>query len=384
MATLISKIDKAKSSLILDQPFFASILLAMPITEDSSIPTMSTDGDSIKFNPEFTEKLTLNETIFVLAHEVLHCVFDHMGRRGSRTPNRWNQAADYVINELLVAEKIGAMPVGALLNPSLTKRGENTAEGVYKFIPEENEGKKPGDKPGPDGFGPALDDVKDSGPDKATREEKESQRKVKIVQARNVAKSYGKLSAGIDRLVSDLVKPQVDWREVLRNFVSQRAKVESTWAKPKRRFLAEDFYLPSLSGQKLGKLVVAVDCSDSVNESLLAEFATEINAIREDLKPSALDVVYFDSRVCKVDSIQEDQDLKIIPVGGGGTAFSPVFEFVDSMSEQPEAVVFLTDLVCNDFGPKPSYPVLWAVLGGLSNGYDSTPFGEIVEVKSET
>src|SRR5690606_23983989 len=109
-----SKLAKARASLIIDHPFFASILLPMPISEDKTIPTMATDGETIRYNPEWTDSLTLDETTFVLAHETLHCVFDHMGRRGERTPNRWNQAADYIINELLIKDRIGSMPAGGL------------------------------------------------------------------------------------------------------------------------------------------------------------------------------------------------------------------------------------------------------------------------------
>lgn len=376
-----SKLAKARAALIIDHPFFASILLPMPIIEDKSIPTMATDGETIRYNPDWTDKLTLDETTFVLAHETLHCVFDHMGRRGQRTPNRWNQAADYIINGLLIDEKIGAMPHGGLHNPSLVAQGNNTAEGVYKLIPEKNESKKSGDKGG------ALDHVHDAGsnqgqgqPDAATQAAASAALKVRVIQAKNAAKMQGKMSAGLERLVDDLIKPKVDWKAVLRRFLSERAKTESSWSRPKRRFLSEDLYLPSLSGVKMGRLVVAVDCSGSVDKTLLDAFSAEVNAIREDLKPSGLDVVYFDSIVCHTQSVSDDETLKLTPHGGGGTAFSPVIEHVNAMPDEPACVVFLTDLVCDDFGKPPAYPVLWCVLEGLRGGFDKVPFGEIVEV----
>lgn len=379
---LPSKIAKARAALIIDQPFFASILLPMPISEDESIPTMATDGESIRFNPKWTESLTLAEVTFVLAHETLHCVFDHMGRRDSRSPNRWNQAADYVINEILTGERIGSMPHGGLLNPSLTAKGGNTAEGVYKLLPESNEKKGAGSKGG------ALDHVHDAGSDQGTKPtdaatlaEKSSALKVRVIQAKNAAKMQGKLSAGMERLVDEMVKPRVDWREVLRRFISERAKVEASFSRPKRRFLAEDLYLPSLSGQKMGKLVVAVDCSGSVDKELLSKFSAELNAIREDTHPASIDVVYFDSVVCKTETISAEEDINLTPVGGGGTAFSPVIKHVNEMEEEPCAVVFLTDLCCTDFGNRPAYPVLWCVLEGLSDHYKNVPYGEVVEVE---
>lgn len=377
-----SKIVKARASLIIDQPFFASILLTMPLHENPDIPTIATDGESISFNPAWCESLTLSEITFVLAHETLHCVFDHMGRRGVRTPNRWNQAADYVINQLLIEQNVGSMPHLGLYNPKLYADGGQTAEGIYKLLPESNEQKQTGQKGG------ALDQVHDAGTNQGTSPtdaaklaEKSADLKVRVIAAKNAAKMQGKLSAGLERLIDEMVKPKIDWKDVLRRFVSERARVDFTFARPKRRFLAEDMYLPSLTGNKMGKLVVAVDCSGSVDQKLLAEFAAEINAIREDCKPNGLDVVYFDSKVCKVESVRDDETLVIKPVGGGGTDFAPVIKHINNMEEEPACVVFLTDLECDSFSKKPSYPVLWCVINGRVSR--SVPYGEIVEVASE-
>ena len=387
-------IAKARAGLIVDQPFFASLLLPMPIGETDQVETFATDGESIVYNPKWAETLTSQEITFVLAHETLHCVFDHMGRREARTHNRWNQAADYIINDILTKEKIGVMPKGGLLDSNLVLRGNGTAEGVYKLLPASSEKNQAG-KPGG-----ALDKVLDAGSkslkvdsktgkvsvspgapvDAATKAEKSADMKVKVIQATNAARMCGKLSAGMERLVSELVKPVIDWRDVLRRFVSDRAKVDYSFSKPKRRFLGEDLYLPSLTGEKMGVLAVAVDCSGSVDVKLLNKFSAEVNAIREDVHPSRIDVVYFDSKVLRAETFESDAQVELKPCGGGGTAFSPVFEYINAMPDQPIACVFLTDLECNDFGPPPAYPVLWAVLEGKRPAIDSAPFGEILKV----
>lgn len=382
-----SKLNKARAALIIDQPFFASILLPMPISEGSDTHTMETDGASILFNKEWTDKLTLDETIFVLAHETLHCVFDHMGRRGTRGPNRWNQAADYIINKILIDDRVGSMPHGGLHNPSLVAQGNGTADGVYNLLPEEDENKQAGTPGG------ALDHVNDAGTengtaptDQAKMNQASADIKVRVIAAKNAAKMQGKLSAGMARLVDDLCTPVVDWKTELRKYLSEKAKTEYTYARPKRRFLAEDYYLPSLSGDRMGPLVIAIDCSGSTwsEPKLLDSFAAEINAIREDLKPSALDVVYFDSKVCKIDPVDPDSEIVITPMGGGGTAFSPVIEYVNSKEMAPACTIFLTDLQCDDYGPKPEYPVLWVALGKLDPYYSKrVPYGDILEVSNE-
>lgn len=367
MNTLMTK---AKAQLILDQPFFASILLGMEMIEDESVGTMATNGEMIRFNPKWTDSLNLQELTFVLGHEVMHCVFQHMTRRGARNANKWNIAGDYVINDLLVRERVGRMPKEGLHDPKLVAEGNGTTEGVYNLLPPDSEQKKSGDP----GNGGSLDTVEDAGHDQASNAQKEAEMRVRIVQARNAAKMAGKLSQGIERLVSDLVKPRVEWRAVLRRFLMARAKIDLTYAKPKRRFLAEDIYLPGLTGEKLGKIAVAVDCSGSISQKTIAEFGAEIRSIHEDTKPEGLEVIYFDSEVCGRESFGPDDQVKISARGGGGTAFSPIFEALKD--SEIIACVVLTDLQCDDFGPMPEYPVLWA-----STDEGSAPFGEIVSLK---
>lgn len=366
----MSNLLKAKAALILDQPFFASLLLGMPITEDASIKTLCTDGESIRYNPEFLETLSLPETVFVLAHETMHCVLQHMHRRGNRNANRWNIAADYVINDTLSRERVGIMPKGALLNSALVVDGGGTAEGVYNLLPETDDSKGPGDDGG------ALDEVQDAGKDAAEIAAKEADMRVKVVQAANAAKMAGKMSAGLQRLVSEMTATRTDWKSVLRRFLTERAKVDYSFARPKRRFLADDLYLPSLTGEKLGEIVIAIDCSGSIRGEILNTFAAEVKAICEDTAPAGVKVLYFDTEILRADSFEADESVSINPIGGGGTAFSPIFDYIDRENLAPSACVVLTDLESSDFGNAPGCPVLWA---SIAPG--SAPFGETVLIK---
>jgi predicted metal-dependent peptidase len=373
-----NNLSKAKAALIIDQPFFASILLSMPIVEDNSIPTMATDGEKILFNKEFLESMTLQETIFVLAHETLHCVFEHMHRLEKKSANRWNQACDYVINDLLTLENIGSMPKQGLLDSALVQKGNGTAEGVYALLPKENESKEVGQSGG--SLDSMLEPKNAQGQklDQSQVTEKQNEMKVKVIQARNAAKMRGKLSAGMARLIGDLVKTETDWRQVLRHFITEKQKSFYSFAKPKRRFLAENIYLPSMTGEKLGKIAIAVDCSGSVTPELLNIFSAEINAIFQDCGPSEIKVIYFDSRVLKTE-IFEETPIKLQAIGGGGTDFAPIFEALKDDSEGIAACIVLTDLQCDSYGDCPDFPVLWA-------SYDlevGPNFGEIVKIGCE-
>lgn len=368
----VNKLSKAKSALILDQPFFASILLGLPMVEDKNIPTMATNGDEIRYNPDFLNTLSLSETVFVLAHETMHCVFQHMHRRGTRDHNKWNQAGDYVINDTLIRERVGTMPQGGLHNSALVVQGNGTTEGVYDLLPKGSQDKQCGDMDA----GGSMDNVQDASKDPAELKAKEQEMRVKIVQAANAAKMCGKLSSGLERMVKDLVTPKVDWKNALRTFFTERAKVDLSYARPKRRFLAEDLYLPSQTGHQLGEVVVAIDCSGSIDETILKTFASELQAIKTDTMPSKVHVLYFDSKVLKTETYEADEELNIKPCGGGGTAFSPIFEYIDTQGIVPAACVVLTDLQCTDFGAGTSYPVLWA-----TTDLEHAPFGTVLKIK---
>lgn len=365
-------LDKAKAAIVLDHPFYATLLLSMPMIETKGIPTMATNGEDIFYNPDFVKTQTVQELVFVLAHELDHCIFMHCIRKGNRDHSKFNQATDYVINDLLVTDKVGTMPKGGLYNPELVKQGEGIAERVYDLLADDD-----GKGEGNGNPGGSLDDlIHQEGMDEATASQKEAEMKVKVIQAANIAKACGKLSAGVERLVKQLAESKVDWKTVLRNFVTTRAKIDWSFAKPKRRFLAEDIYLPGLTGEKLGDIVVAIDCSGSIDEKALSEFGGETKAIKEDTLPSNVHVVYFDSKVLRKDTFTTDDEFEVKAVGGGGTAFSPVFKYLEENDIVPECCVFLTDLYCDDFGEQPSYPVLW-----VTTGETKAPFGEVVKMK---
>jgi predicted metal-dependent peptidase len=184
---------------------------------------------------------------------------------------------------------------------------------------------------------------------------------------------HGKLSAGAKRFIDSIVQPKMPWRDILERFVSKRAKTDRSFSRPNRRFFPLGLYLPAMSGESLGRIAIAVDCSGSINDATLQEFAAEITAIKKLTNPSAIDVYYFDSEVSHEESYGPSDELDIKPHGGGGTAFSPVINAINSKAELPVACVFLTDLYCSDFGDAPDYPVLW-----VSNGRDTAPWGEVI------
>ncbi len=366
------KLSKAKAQLIIEHPFYASLLCNLPFVEDKSVERMEIDGVSARYNPEYVQKLSLNELKFAEAHAVMRCALSHPQRLGSRDKKKWDKAGDYIINEMLVNDKVGEMPEGALYDPNLVASAGGVAESLYNILPEgdDNDGNGPGKGNSPmDGVQPP--------PNNEAGQQAEQDWKVRTVQAGQVAKMCGKLSAAAARLVGEIVSPVVPWQKLLERFVSKRAKTNRSFSRPNRRFLAQGLYLPAMSGETLGKIAIAVDCSGSIGQREIDEFAAEIKAIKNTMRPASIDVYYFDSKVSHEETYAPDDELDIRPHGGGGTAFSPIFKAINTKDILPECVVVLTDLYCSDFGPAPEYPVMW-----VSNGTDSAPWGEVVMMRA--
>ena len=371
------RLSKAKTALILEHPFVGNIALNMPFELTEDIPTAATNGERVLFNPNFCDELSDEELKFLVAHECMHPMLEHPFRRQERDIRVWNQAGDYVIIQLLVDENMGKMPEGGLYDMDVWHKGGGTTDGIYKILPKEGPSDDSNGGIGSvgKGGGDPLDQCLDAEGGQAENEQKASEWKVKVAQAAQAAKMMGKMSAGLERFVGKVLEAKVDWREVLQRFVEKCKDDTRSWSRPNRRFLAQGLYLPSSSGEAMGELVVAVDCSGSIDEDDLNQFAAEVLTIKEDSNPSCIHVVYFDSEVCHYEKFTRDDELHIEPHGGGGTAFSPVFDYLNKHGIDPIACVFLTDLYCDDYGDEPSFPVLW-----VATDKDKTdaPFGEVV------
>ena len=437
------KLKRARAALVLDEPFFGALVLRLVPVEDLSADTLWTDGRRLGYSPAFVLGEPFKRLVGSLVHEVLHCALCHHVRRGARDPGRWNMAGDYAVNPLVVPKF--ELPDGVLLSNEF--KGLH-AEAIYNRLQDEDKPKDQGEdgKSGPDGEadeddGPEDDGegsgdeggeseaggdedegpgdgsgsgssdgrgddagesglgdpggcgevrdcpAEDGGPaGEAERAEAEADWRVAVAQAAAQAQSMGKLPAGLERFVDEIVNPAVDWRSVLQRFIQSVAKSDYSWVRPDRRFIHAGIYLPSCSNLELGPVVVGVDSSGSIGQAGLDAAAAEVSAICQDLRAEVW-AVYCDAAVQGVDHFMpEDLPFKLNPKGGGGTDFRPVFEWVESEGVRPSCLVFFTDL-CGTFpAAAPDYPVLWVVFGSARSPWDrrlreSVPFGEVVEVQ---
>lgn len=394
-------ISAARSRLVLNKDassvFFAALALRLETQPSWDLPTFATDGDRLLFNPEYALSLSEREVLGVVAHEVLHCALGHHARRGTRNALRWNIACDLAVNPVLLGagfelpqgrllpgegefvswptglsaeEYYARLPDGGGQSPGESDGGEsaNNSEG------DGDSGGSPGDYPG--GCG-SVQDAGDGSP--AMQQASEARWQVAVAQAARIAQERGKgdLSAGLERTIEQVLRPSVPWREVLREFVTRTSRNDYRWNRPNRRFVARRLYLPTLAGESLGEVVVAVDTSSSIGQAEFDRFAAEVQGIVEAYDVN-LTIIFHDTVVAEVEEWSPaDGPIKLRPRGGGGTSHCCVFRWLAERGLDPSCLICLTDLFTTFPQVSPPYPVLWAVVGD-SRG--QPPFGQKLSI----
>ena len=390
------RVQKSKVSLMRDPKFalLSGILMVGKTRVDDNVPTAKTNGRDDTFGRKFVKMLKDSELNFVVAHEASHKMFRHLTtwRKLYDEDHRLaNIACDHVINIMLrdldPTERTIAMPrypdgpmKGELMGMYDERfRGMN-AKQVFDILKEEDEG----------GGGDGFDDHDWNDANDMSQEEKQQLAKEidQAIRQGQIAhqKVAGKGAGGMDRAIQELLEPKVNWREVLREYVKTmcRAKDTSSWRRVNRRFLSMGAYMPSLIGERVGRLVIAIDTSGSIGDKELAEFLSEVKGIAEEVNPSAVDLIYWDSDVASHEEYDETTVSNIVsatrPKGGGGTSPSCVSEYLKEKKIEPECVILLTDgYVGDDWGTEWVAPTLWCIV----NGPDGivAPNGKTIHIK---
>jgi predicted metal-dependent peptidase len=376
----------ARTALILDQPFFGALSLRLTLTEDPSCQTAWTDGRSLGYSVDYVLNLTHAQRIGLVAHEVMHCAAGHCWRRDGRDPKSWNIAADYAIDPIISAAKFDVPD--ATINPDWIGK---SAEWIHARLPPPD----PGDQ-GSGGSGGSFGEVRDAPKDQPSQSRDQNGSDVQqqaptpteadwrqaVQQAATAAQMAGKLPAGCKRFAKAAAQSRVDWRSALRRFCQQVTNADYTWTRPNVRYLSSGLYLPTLHSEQCGPIALYIDCSGSVDDISIGQMLSEVDAIRAELRPSALLVASFDTHVYNAQTFTAEDDVMSYSVkGGGGTDFRPIAEHVtddQSWDVLPVAVVVLTDMAGRFPDSAPDVPWFWA---STSPGA-TAPFGEVVEMLS--
>lgn len=367
----VTALDKAKVSIVTQHPFFASILMKRQLIEDTTIPTAAVDQrGQIYINPDWFDTLSVDEIVFVLAHEIGHVIGQHASRRGTRDAKRWNIAGDAWINDMLKASGIG-QPIKGCVDMAGSK--DETVDEIYNKLPD-----MPPDGPGPGGTG---DDIIERGTpltsEEATRIDAET--RVEIAQAAQAAKAQGKMPGALAKIIADLIDPGTPWHEILERYMTSFTRGDYTWSRPNRRF-ADVAYLPSTGKvAEMGEIVVQVDVSGSISQRELSYYNGHMSRIIEQCNPSRVHVLYVDTSVCKHQVFEQGEEVTLEFYSGGGTDMEEGFNFIAKEGIEPEVFVCLTDGY-TDFNvdKAPSYPVLWCISSDIQ-----APYGENIHFSLE-
>ena len=361
-AAAIDKLITARVGLLLKAPFFGNLATRLKLTNaDAWCPTAATEGRHFFYNSEFINRLSLKECEFLFGHEVLHVVYDHMGRRGEREPRLWNIADDYCVNADLIqyriGEKITKVPV--LYNSKYEgMSAEEVYDDLYKnadkidisklsemLLDEHMDGEGDDDS---DGNSDGNGDKEGNGRPRLTAEEKKAIRdEVKeAVLAAAQAAGAGNVPGNVQRMIGSLTAPQIGWRELLQQQIQSTIKSDFTFARPSRRGWHMDAILPGMRPEETIDVCVAIDTSGSISDNDLRDFLSEVKGIMDAYQDYRIKVLTWDTEVYNPQDFTADSNTDISeyePGGGGGTDPHCVWEWLKENDVQPKKLIMFTD-----------------------------------------
>ena len=390
------RIGAVIGSLLSNFPFYGTLALRLPVEESDKVQTMAADGVTLFYNPQWVADTPADDLKFCVARLVTACALKHHTRRGERDHGKWQKASLYASTPMVTP----SVPLPQDVEQTPSWADELSAEQIYDRLPDSDESDDKGDAGGQVLDYPALggdgdsqdtepaegeDEAEGGGSPQDTRASDQQRHEQDwdeaVHQAAQSAKTQGFDPGGMAEKLDEAHQHKLDWRDILREFMLAVVKSDYTWTFPNRRHIDTGLYLPSIHGQGMPPVAIAIDTSGSVDTATLDAFWAEIVGIAEETHPEAIHVVQCDAQVSQADEYGPDElpdDLTVY--GRGGTMFSPAFEYVNENVDTPACLIYLTDGYCYDFGPEPDYPVLWCLDKADDVDWFKPPFGETVGI----
>tara|TARA_B110000503_G_scaffold133276_1_gene210523 strand:+ start:627 stop:1943 length:1317 start_codon:yes stop_codon:yes gene_type:complete len=399
---VMDRIITARVGLLLRHPFFGNMATRLRIVAaDEWLPTAAVDGRSLYYNTQFFNAMDNKEIEFVVAHEILHMVFDHLGRREERNPMLYNIAADYIVNNLLVRDRIGNKPkivdcfqdfkyegwTSEDVYDELFKEAEKNGEEYLKQLGEmldehldmegeAGEGKDGGDGEGKDGNG---NNVSKSKPKYSKEEMKKIKDEIKenMISAAQTA-GAGNVPAGVARMIKELTEPKMNWRELLRQQIQSTIKSDYTFSRPSRKGQMSGAILPGMHFQDTIDVAISLDMSGSIGNAQAQDFLSEIKGIMDEYKDYNIKLWCFDTKVYNEQDFNADcgddlMDYEIM--GGGGTDFDANWKYMKENDIQPKKFIMFTDGYPWDSWGDDSYCDTIFIIHSHSDKNLQAPFG---------
>jgi len=351
------KLISARVGLLLKASFFGNLATRLKlINADEWCATAATDGRNFYYNTRFIEMLRPKEIEFLFGHEVLHCVYDHFGRRGDRDPQLWNIANDYCVNGDLIKHNVGEKITSV---PCLYDRKYDgmSSEEVYDALYENAEKIDIGklldqmidEHLDGDGDGDGEGDDEGKGRPRLSAEDRQAIKdeiKEAMLAAAATVDGAGNLPAGVKRLIQQLTEPQMNWRELLRMNLESTIKADYTWMRASRKGWHMDAVMPGQKPDEMIDIAVMLDASGSISQDMLRDFLSEIQGIMDSFPSYKIHVVTFDTdcyNPAQYDSDNLDSMIDYEVKGGGGTDFDCIFKYLKDEEITPRRLIVFTD-----------------------------------------
>ena len=386
------RVSGCVTALLREQPFFGSLALRLPVRA-----TLASDGREIRYSPRWIAETDAHVIETAIARVVLACALKHHTRRGERDLERWQRASQLVTHGLL-------RDAGFTLPPDAEAWDGISVEQAYDRMPEPDEGESGGgDPPGagggsgagapascdPSGTGEVMDAPADAGDgdgesalSPADMAQEEQAWDEAMHQALNLAKAEGKAPGGVEETIRGAHAGTLDWRSLLRRYMTDAVKGDYSWSLPNRRFIDSGLYLPSIRSEGIDTIAVIIDTSGSLPAETLAAFWAELREVAAEIRPESVVVLQVDAAVQDAaEYAPDDLPDEIALKGRGGTDFRPGFEWLDEQGIQPAVCLYFTDMGCSRYPEtEPSFPTVWVNHSTPPAAWNREPWGERIDI----
>jgi predicted metal-dependent peptidase len=383
------RLISARVGLLLRHSFFGNLATRLKLTNaDDWCGTAATDGLKFYYNSRFIMLLKPKEVEFLVGHEVLHVVYEHMDRRGNRDPQMWNIADDYAVNADLKRHNVGQFITSV---PCLyeKKYDGKPAEEIYDDLMQnvqkinlddlidqmlddhmDSDGDSAGDGEGPESEGKGRPKMTDEERERARQEMKQA-----IISAAQSAEA-GQLPAGVERLIKQHTDPVMPWRELIQTNLTSSIRTDYTWMRPSRRGWHMDAIMPGMTPGEEIDVVVSIDMSGSISNKQAQAFLGEIGGMMDSFDGYKVHVFCFDTDTYNPQDFHSDNMDSIDeyePQGGGGTDFDCIFSYLKENAIDPKRLIVFTDGYPNGSWGDPDYCDTTWIIHGDKN--PNPPFG---------
>jgi len=388
---VIDRIITARIGLLLRHPFFGNMATRLRIqAADDWLPTAAVDGRNLFFNTQFFNAMNNKEIEFVIAHEILHCVFDHLSRREDRNPILHNIASDYIVNNLLVRDRIGEKPkvvdcyqdfkytdwTSEAVYDDLFKKTKEELEKLGELLDEHIDWEGDGDDE--DGDGKEKD-----GKGKRPKYSKEELRKIRdeikegMISAAQSA-GAGNVPGEIKRMIKELTEPKMNWRQLLRQQIQSTIRNDYTFARPSRKGWHTGAILPGMNFDETIDVAISLDMSGSIGDAQAKDFLGEIKGIMDEYKDYKIKLWCFDTKVYNEQDFSADGGDSLADydiMGGGGTDFMANWKYMRDHDIQPKKFIMFTDGYPFDSWGEDNYCDTIFIIHGHHDKNLQAPFG---------